>query len=192
MASPQKLSDDDLMRALTRGKKTAPGSAASLSWGDVPGQAFQNAPASAGQFVQNMIFPFLHPIQTATTFYDLGKGLLSKAGVVDADEATVDAIGQFFVDRYGSMENLKKTLATDPIGVAADAATVFSGGAALGARAPGAVGQVSRAVGTIGRAIVPVTAAGKVVKAAGKVAYYPLGLTTGTGARAIQEAGKAG
>ena len=46
-----------------------------------------------------------------------------------------DAVGQFFKDRYGAMENIKHTLATDPVGSLADAATVLSGGELAGARA---------------------------------------------------------
>ena len=194
MAALRELSDDALMRTVNRSAKVSgrPSSPASLSWSDVPGEALANAPRSAGEFAKNVAYPFMHPIQTAETFYDLGKGLLSKAGVIDADESTVNAIGQFFADRYGSVENLKKTLASDPVGVAADAATVLSGGAALGARAPGVVGQTARAVGTVGRAIDPVSIAGRAIGGAAKVAAYPLGLTTGAGSRAVQEAVRAG
>ena len=195
MASPQKLSDADLMRRLARSSAGAPApNAEPLAWGDVPGQALKNAPGSAGDLVNNMLFPFLHPIQTAETFIDIGHGLLSKAGIAESKEAeaTVNAIGTFFAARYGSVDNLKRTLATDPVGVAADVATVLSGGAALGARAPGVAGQISRVGGKVARTIDPVTALGKAAKMAGSAASVPLGLTTGAGGRAIREAGRAG
>src|SRR5436190_4642689 len=37
-------------------------------------------------------------------------------------EPYANAVGQFFADRYGSMEAFKKTLAEDPVGFAADLA----------------------------------------------------------------------
>src|SRR3990167_7661946 len=118
MASPQKLSDAELMRRLARSSAGAPATnVESLAWGDVPGQALKNAPGSASDLVNNMLFPFLHPIQTAETFFDIGHGLLSKAGIAESKEAeaTVNAIGTFFAARYGSVDSLKRTLSTDPV-----------------------------------------------------------------------------
>jgi hypothetical protein len=110
-------------------------------------------------------------------------------------ERTAGAVGDFFRDRYGSVDALKNTLATDPVGAAGDAALVLTGGGAAAARAPGAVGRAGQAVRSAGQTIDPLSVAGK---AAGAVASAPaglLGLTTGTGSapiKAMYEAGRDG
>lgn len=46
--------------------------------GEVIGGAIENAPESALKFAGDMVTPFLHPIQTAKTFKDIGRGLIEK------------------------------------------------------------------------------------------------------------------
>lgn len=173
------------------------------SWSEIPGQALANAPSSALNMVESVAHPFLHPIQTAESFYDLGKGLASKVGLLSqapedkaSNEAAVNAVGHFFAGRYGSIDNLKRTLATDPVGVLADATIVLTGGELAGARLPGMVGSVARAAGTVGRAIDPMAAAGKIAtpiaRGVGRAASLPLALSSGTAPRNIIMAGKAG
>src|SRR5438309_262397 len=93
-----------------------------LSWSDVGAQALQNTPGSAAQFGHDIVQPFLHPIDTATNLKNLGLGVLQKTGIVSGDEHEkyADAVGRFFADRYGGVENVKRSLATDPVGVAGD------------------------------------------------------------------------
>lgn len=174
-----------------------------LSWSDVPGQALKNALPSAGNFVKGIAQPFLHPIDTATGLANIGYGLASKAygasgldtrGADEkaADEATVDAIGHHFKDRYGSVEGLKRTLATDPVGAAADASMVLTGGSSLPARVPGAVGKAAQAVGTVGRAIDPIGATANTVGAAANLGKQVVGMTSGVGAMPLEAAFSAG
>jgi len=177
-----------------------------LSWLDVPGQAIANAPESAVEFGKAIVQPILHPIQTAKNFRDIGAGLiqevrdLSPEGMRgDAprmDTKASDAVGKFFIKRYGSIEGLKNTMATDPVGFAGDLSLVLTGGGGLAARAPGVVGTAAKAVRAAGAAIDPLAAAAKatgvVGKGAGNVASAALGFTTGAGGSAIKEAAKAG
>jgi hypothetical protein len=186
------LTDAQLKQALAGGVGVQP--RGPLTWGQVPGEALRNTPQSAANFATNMAHPFLHPIETAETFYDLGRGLLAKAGMLDAPDAEekVNAVGQFFAERYGSMEGLKQTLATDPVGVLADASVVL-GGTGLAVRGPGLVGKAGEVMRSAGAAVDPVKAVGKVASTVGGKVIAPiLGTTTGVGARPIQEAGKAG
>lgn len=186
-----------------------PSETGELKWSDVPGQAFQNAGKSAVQLAKNIAQPFLHPIDTLTAFKDIGKGAVSKAegalgfqqdpGEKAATEAQIDAVGRFVADRYGSSDALKKTLATDPLGAAADLAAVLTGGGALAARAPGVAGQAARVASRVGNAIDPVAGAvrvaGGAAKGVGNAASATLGLTTGAGKLPIDvafEAGKKG
>ncbi len=165
-------------------------------WSAVPGQALQNSPHSAGQFLENTLTPFVHPIATGQALGAIGAGLAAKIGIGNADQSAADAVGQFFKDRYGSVDALKSTLANDPIGVLSDAATVLTAGAGAAERAPGVVGDIAKAAGTVGRAIDPMTYASAVARGAmrpvGTVAANMLGLSTGTGADTIKGAVQAG
>lgn len=80
---------------------------------------------------------------------------------------TINKLGEFFVDRYGSVDNFQKTLIEDPAGALADIATVVGGGGALASK----VGNVSKVseISNIGKtlssasqAIEPISAISKV------------------------------
>lgn len=166
-----------------------------LAMADVAKGALTNAPASAVKFAQDMIHPVLHPIETATAIKNVGHGVLQKTGIMSGEEniPSADAVGKFFKDRYGSLEAAKKSLAEDPVGVAADLSMLLTGGAALPARAGGMVGKVGQAVGAAGRAVDPLTAVGTAVKGTGAVASELIGgLGTGTGGESVRIAAKAG
>ena len=95
-------------------------------------QAISNVPSSTVNLVEDTMQPFLHPIDTANSLLSLGKGLyqLTTPGE-QPDEATAKAVGQYFSNRYGGIENFKRSFASDPMGVLADASIVIGGGAAL-------------------------------------------------------------
>lgn len=193
-------------------------------WSDVPGEALKNAPASAARLAENVVTPLLHPVDTAKAAGDLAVGLRSKAQApTDAvvnwvrrqfdpegaaaskaarekyrtqQEGTADAVGQAIIDRYGSGEAVKNTLATDPVGALADAASVLTLGGGLAAKAPGMVGQAGRAAATVGSAIDPVANAGRAAELAAKGVGYAassvLGRTTGVGGTVIRTAAEQG
>lgn len=168
--------------------------ARSLTWGDAVSQAFQNIPSSAVQFGKDIVRPVTHPVETVENLYALGKGIVQLAIPGEQpSEKVARAVGQFFVDRYGSLENIKQTIARDPVGTLADLSAILSGGGALAARAPGTVGRAGRVVGTAGRAIDPITMASRGVRAAGRAGAYGIGaLGTHTGGASLREAFKAG
>lgn len=157
-------------------------------------EAVKNIPGSAVEFGKNLVQPFIHPVETAINLGNIGKGVLQKLGIMSGDDATpyADAVGKFLMDRYGSGEAIKRTIATDPVGIAADVSMVLSGGGTAAARAPGVVGRIGELATTVGRTIDPLTAVGATVKAGGAVASEGLGLTTGTGGEAIRTAARAG
>ena len=134
-----------------------------IAWGDVPGMAMSNFVPSAKQFGSDIVQPFMHPVETAKSLGNLGLGIIQKLipGEQEA-EKYADAVGQFFADRYGGEEELKRTLATDPVGFLADASAVLSGGGTLAARAPGMAGKIGKMTATAGRAIDPMTYAARV------------------------------
>ena len=125
-----------------------------------------NVPGSAVQFAKDITAPIHSPVLTAKGLYSLGKGLIELAIPGEQpDEATARAVGQYFVDRYG-MDGIRKTMATDPVGMLADVAGLLTGGASLLAKAGGKVGTIASTVGTIAKAADPTTLA---MRGAGRV-----------------------
>lgn len=173
-----------------------------LSWSDVPGKAWDNAGASAVHTAKTLAYPFMHPIDTLTGFKNIGHGLISKAAGalgVEQDpqwkaetEAPANAVGQFFKDRYGSVDALKNTLATDPVGALVDTTAVLGGGGAILGRAPGVVGKAGQAVSKVASAIDPVANVGRAAKLAGKGVSAALGTSTGAGSLPVETAFQAG
>ena len=169
----------------------------SLSGGEVLKQAVSNIPSSAAQLASDITMPFRHPVQTAQSLASLGKGIYQLATPGEQpDEATAKAVGQFFADRYGSLEGFKNSFAKDPLGIISDISLVLMGGGGIAAKVPGLTGQIAQKVGKVGTAIDPVLATGKAIGATttgvGKVLAPVLGTTTGAGGDAIKTAYQAG
>ena len=183
---------------LTTGREPPP----DMSWSDVGSQALQNAPKSAWEFGKSIVQPFLSPIETGKTVAQLGQGLVSKGkGLVGLErdvesEGVADAMGQFFKERYGDMPSFMRTLSQDPVGAAADFASVLTlGGGAL-AKAPSVIGKVGEAAKAVGTAVDPLSLVTKApavaAKAATSVLNYPLSLQSGASYNSLQQATKAG
>jgi hypothetical protein len=145
------------------------------SFSDVPGEALANVGTSAANFYKGLITAITNPVQTATGIVDVGAGalqnLLPKELVTLVNQIdnnpeaakravdTANAVGGMFKDRYGSVEALKNTLATDPVGAAADLSTLFSGGASATARLAPAASKVMGTAAKFTNPLAPVTAA---------------------------------
>jgi hypothetical protein len=125
------------------------------SWTDVPGEAISNILPSTGRLIKGVVEPVLHPVKTLEGISRMARGGL---GISSEEAPAWEATKQFFVNRYGSEDALKKTIATDPMGFAADISTILSGGGALAARTPGTIGKIGAAVRGIGETINPITA----------------------------------
>ena len=160
-------------------------------------QAISNVPSSTVNLVEDTMQPFLHPIDTANSLVSLGKGLyqLTTPGE-QPDEASAKAVGQYFSNKYGSIEGFKRAFASDPMSILADASIVLTAGGSLAGRAPGVIGRIGEQVSNVGNMIDPVSAAvrgaEKVVPMAGEAVKSGLGFTTGTGRETIDQAYKAG
>ena len=102
-------------------------------------QAIKNLPGSTLKLGTDLVDVIIHPIATAKSILELGAGVVTLAipGEQPSEE-TAKAIGRYFVDRYGSLDNIKKTFATDPAGFLADGAAVLTGGGTLLRKVPGA------------------------------------------------------
>lgn len=173
------------------------------SWGDVPMEALTNLPASVGGVLKGVGEAVMHPVDTAKSVAQVAAGGAIRALPQGAQEylranasnpelfneamQKSGAVGEMYKNRYGSLEGLRDTLATDPAGVAADLSSVLTG-----AGAATKVGALSKA----GAAVDPLVAAlrgGKAaVTGAGSVAKNYLGMRTGAGSEAISEAYRSG
>lgn len=171
--------------------------APSFTIGEVAGQAARNIPESAVEFGRAVAQPFLHPIETAQSLGTLAEGIAQKfTPGVQPSEEVVDSVWDFFKDRYGGLENIKRTIAEDPVGFTADLSGILSAGGALAGKITSAsskAAKIAKSVGKVGRAIDPLKAAGLVVSAplkmAGKLGKQIIGnITTGVGAETIQRA----
>lgn len=137
---------------------------------------------------------------TLRALFDLGAGVVEKAMPGEQEhEATANAVGQYFADRYGggNFENAKKTIINDPIGALLDVASVLTaGGGAIKAAGKiakvGAIEKTGKVLETAGKVTDPLMmsakGAKKVVQGAGAVTRELTGLTTGAGGKAVAEA----
>ena len=160
-------------------------------------QALTNIPSSAKQFASDIITPFLSPIKTAKTIGQLVSGTVQLfTDGEQENEALARAVGDFYKQRYGSLDNIKQTLATDPVGLLSDLSVVLTGGGTLAAKLPAAAGTVGKVASTVGKVVDPVNVAAKGVAAASPIVSKPVsqvfGLTTGAGGRAVSEAFQSG
>lgn len=167
-----------------------------MSAGDVMSGAATNFLPSAGRLAKNIVTPILHPIEAAKSLYHLGAGIIEKAIPGEqADEATANAVGKYFSDRYGGLENVKRTIASDPAGFMADASVVLGGGGAA-LRATGIAGKVADVANSVGHVANPIAlgikGADYGAKGAGYLASEALGVTTGAGGQSIRTAYDAG
>lgn len=170
---------------------------------EVPGQAIANIPASAKKFAGGLYEAVTSPVQTAMGVLDIGAGAIQKAlpesavnfinqfegnpnAAVRAVEAA-NAVGGMFKDRYGSYEGIKRTLAEDPVGAAADLSTLLTGGSMAASRvAP----NVSRSLQTAATYTNPLSAVTKPAQAAlaAKEKFFPNALSKQQELNAVRDA----
>lgn len=145
------------------------------SFSDVPGEALANVGTSAANFYKGLLTAITNPVQTVSGVIDVGAGTLqnllpkelvdlvnqidNKPEAAKRAVNAANAAGGVLKDRYGSVEALKNTLATDPVGAAADLSMLFTGGASATARIAPTTSKVLSAVGKYTNPLLPVTTA---------------------------------
>lgn len=106
---------------------------------EVPMAAIRNAPASGLKVAGDVVTAVTSPIQTTTGLGDLLGGIMEPVtpnilyGGDSRERALTarDNFTKYLADRFGGTEELKRTMAEDPIGFLGDLSTVFSGGAGM-------------------------------------------------------------
>ena len=192
-----------------------------MGYGEMLGQAVVNTPASAGRMISGLYEAVTSPVQTVSGLMDVAAGGLQNVlpkPVTDfinqfetnpeaAQRAvnTANAMGGMYKERYGTLEGIKNTIATDPVGVAGDLSTLLAGGAGLArgastiagpGRAGAAISGVADKLSTASNVTNPINA---MVKApgiaydlAGALTKQGLALKTGVGTEPITQAVRAG
>ena len=162
--------------------------------------AVMNFPSSLYNMATDVASAVTDPLQTARDLGTLFVGTTSKVlgkpfFESDLDKQmrlkgidSADKVGAFLANRYGSAENAKKALATDPAGVLSDASLLFTGGAGLLPKTSASY----KAFSTAAKVTDPLTIAASPVTYGAKVLAPTLGTTTGAGTMAVQEAYQAG
>lgn len=177
-----------------------------------------NIGPSGIQYAKDFVTPFLEPVKTAKSLYALGSGIVELAIPGEqGNEEIARQVGQHFADRYGGLDEIKETFATDPVGVFGDLSLILTGGAGIAVKTAGKTSKITRALKVASDVTEPAILAGKTAKgiakattkipvvgsriagagqsianAPGKLASSVLGMTTGAGGEAITEAYKAG
>lgn len=190
--------------------------------GQVAEEAVSGFGASAKREAMALWDAVSSPIETAKTVGQLGYGILQNTlpdevvqliGEDEESQQLASAVGEYFADRYGGMENIKRTIATDSAGFMADLAGVLSGGATIAAKVVATAAKAGRGakLATVpaglekaakyAARIDPITfglvGLGKVAKVGNKKLIAPavattLSFTSGTGREAVSQAYKAG
>ena len=111
-----------------------------------------NIPQSTAQFVTDIATPFLSPVDTVTTLGKLGAGLVQLAIPGEqGNEELARAVGSYYADRYGGVDNVLKTLKEDPVGILSDVALMATG-AGAGVKATGQASKIQK-VADVGETI---------------------------------------
>jgi hypothetical protein len=137
-------------------------------WADVPGLAASNFGSSAAKFGGDIAHMVTSPIETGESIYNLALGAVQKI-IPDSwtdgpmgKEKYADAMGEFFSERYGGEDEIKRTLATDLVGVLADFSAFLTGGAMAAAKIPMIAGKAARLAKNIPGAAAVGNVAGRV------------------------------
>jgi hypothetical protein len=177
------------------------------SWMDVAGESFTNIPRSAAALATGAFEAITDPLQTARGMGQMivgGTEKLMGEPYFESDRAkavrmqgreALSAAGDYLKNRAGSEEAIKNTLATDPVGAAADLSLLLTGGGGLAARTP----MLSRAAPVLKKAASmtdPINLAGKAIgktyDLTGGLVKSGLGMKTGVGTEAIEQAVQSG
>jgi hypothetical protein len=150
-----------------------------LTLQDVRISAMRNLAPSAKKFVSDIVSVAKEPVKTINALERLATGALfaispgediSSEGETEAEIRAqgLDPFLAFLDERFGGVENIKRTIATDPVGFAADIAG-FAGGVGAAGRTLGVLTEAPRVVrageivSKIGQSIDPISGTAKAV-----------------------------
>jgi len=141
------------------------------TWAQTGREAISNIPESGAQMLRGLYTAVTRPRETLEQLGEVLTGayarFIPQEWMARPDKAQefiekANAVGGVYKDRYGSVEALKNTIATDPVGFAADVSTITGAGAAVApARTGQVLGTVSRFTDPLRPIIAPLEAGGR-------------------------------
>jgi len=179
---------------------TQPAPAKDIPLASVPLEAIKNIPSSTGSLLKNISQAVLHPLDTGHNLGQIAEGGLNAIGLGPKNqrqESTQkwEAFKKALAERYGGYENIKRTVAADPVGSLSDVSALFTGGGSLVSKVP-QLAKTGSSLSKIGSTIEPLSLMGQAIKPAvnvgGKILAGSTGFTTGAGADSVRQAYKAG
>jgi len=185
-----------LTSSVAQPQAITPQSPTPLTAGEVATGAILNLPSSTFNLAKGLYEAVTSPVQTVKGILDIGAGGLQNLlpenfvkflGEDKASREVANQVGQFYSDRYGSIEGAKRAIASDPAGVMADLSTFLTGGATLAPK-----GAVATKLSQAAQMVDPLQLTAKGVAAAGRSVAPVVGMTTGVGTEAAKQAVRAG
>ena len=105
-------------------------------------------PSLAG-LLKDITAPVHSPIETTRSFAEIGKGVVAllpgEQGSWEESRETVEKIGGYIANRYGTWEGFREAVRTDPAGVLADVGGLALGGSTLALKVGAKAGQLAKA-----------------------------------------------
>lgn len=154
-------------------------------------RAVKNTPSSMGQVGKDFYNVIRHPIESAKSVGELALGVANLAIPGEhPSEESAKAVGDYLAQRYGSVEQIKETFATDPAGFALDLSSIVALPVAGSMAVAGKVGKVpslvqgSKSLTKLGSVVDPVSYGVKAVDLGLKM------LPEGTASNLYQRAAK--
>lgn len=178
-----------------------------LTLGEMTRTAISNVPKSTGEYIGSVAHAIAHPVESAQSILNIANGALQHALPESANKLMYQMnpelaknkeiasnVADFYAQRYGSAENLKRSIAEDPVGVAGDLSSLLTMGGSATANLPSVAGKAGKLVKLGGNAIEPLNVLGNKVipKLSGLTADIIGGIGTHTGGESLRTATKAG
>lgn len=146
-------------------------------------KSLNNAWPSAKQFADDLTYPIRHPIDTFQGIQSLASGVAQKMATDNPENYSnpqnvlaAEAVGDFYSDRYGGWDEIKRTAEEDPIGIAADLASALTLGLGTAAKIPGKVGNIAGKASKLAAVLDPTTLPTHVAKAIPSRQIYRAGM----------------
>ena len=126
-------------------------------------------PGSALQLMKDMSFPIRHPIQTVKGMTSIVRGGVDKLQSEEGDlptqnEQAFDAMGEYYGDRFGSVDALKNTAMNDPVGILSDISGIATLGTSSLPKITGRAGKIVETLNKTAKAVDPMNLAANAVR----------------------------
>jgi len=134
-------------------------------WGEVFYGALKNAPKSTMRFLGDLWQSVRHPVQTGKGLGNFVIGTTQGVFIPGKQEKEkyLDGFVEFMEDRYGNLDKIKETIATDPVGIFGDVSSFFMGAGAvtkimpMGGKTGKMLGKTGKTLSTVGAAADPIS-----------------------------------